>query len=68
MINEEVVIEILKLVKKQVESDKQTWESMKILEKRLHNLEDVVVRLNSATIDLKLDLARQDGLSEKDIN
>ena len=68
MINDEIVLDILKLVKKQAESDKETWESMKLLQKRLDNLERAIVLLNSANLDLKQDLARQDGLSEKDIN
>ena len=68
MNNDELILEILRLLKRQNELDKQNVQLFQDLDKRVGKLEHLALGLNSSLLDLKLDLARQDGLSEKDIN
>lgn len=68
LMNDDLILEILKLVKRQNELEKQNTDFIKKLDKRVCDLERLALGLNSSLLDLKLDLARQDGLSEKDIN
>ena len=66
--NNDLTLEVLKLLKKQNELDKRNNDFIKNLDKRVRVLERLALGLNSSLLGLKLDLARQDGLSEKDIN
>ena len=66
--NNDLTLEVLKLLKKQNELDKRNNDFIQNLDKRVRVLERLALGLNSSLLGLKLDLARQDGLSEKDIN
>ena len=66
--NNDLTLEVLKLLKKQNELDKRNNDFIQNLDKRVRVLERLALGLNSSLLNLKLDLARQDGLTEKDIN
>lgn len=59
MNNDDLILEILKLVKKQSDFDKRINESMKTLDMRVRDLEKLAVGLNSSLLDLEQDLARE---------
>ena len=66
--NNDLTLEVLKLLKKQNELDKRNNDFIQNLDKRVRVLERLALGLNSSLLNLKLDLARHDGLTEKDIN